>query len=969
MPDTPGDDQEQLILRVELEDALSGEVRVVNTSLESLEKAMAEAERASKQLDDQNAETARGLVETGAAAKGGAKGVEEFGDEAAEAAIKSKMLEKQNKKTKRGMLGFLKFGLDFQKMFKAGRLFVIGDAIQFIVAGINGLGAAAIATVNGLAPLTGMLVAYPGLLAAGVQGMAAFKMGMHGMGNAMKVMLNPDSTVKEVTAAMKDLAPSARMVLITLQKFHKEWKGIRQETQEALWHGMAPLIKDLATRYLPILSRGMQKTARAINSDMQGLSKWLDDPKVAKKIDALMDSNADVVGNLGDAGRGGVRILLNLLVAARPVIRAMSRDLASMLNGLANKMNRNKGGLRDWLIGSYSLWKKTWKVAKDFGMGIFNIFKASAPLSHAMGKDITEVAANFREWTGDKGNQKIMRQWFRDMIPVVRELGSWITSIGQAWFSLNADPQGFIETSKLLRQDLLPALVNLANSMGGKFLPSLVKIIEAWANSPFATDAFAVVLSLMADGLTRIVDLISALPTGWQKTIGTMMALSFFVKMRPGAIIGRIFGGGKGGLFGGGGMLSGLLGGGKQGSIKKPIYVWVLNSGGGVPGGVPGSPTSKLGKFAKFASKVAVPVAIVAMSAIALNAFRKWNNDPKKNVVGNAMTGGKVGEWSRDFFGGDDDVKHSGAGGLLTGMLNKVSTAFRQAIYFKDAINKLPKAVQTQVRTPGLISTIEYVKILQDQYKLTPAQVKTVIGASGVAKTIKDVNKIAKMYDYTGHDVVTLIATNGIPITKRQIKELQREYGLTRKDVKTLATLNADQAFATIQRLRTAYSGMSKDIYNMTLDTRGMGGFRGGLPMYFAGGTPNPGVKSMVGEFGPEAAINRAGKMSIVGANGPEVKTFSPGTAIIPHTATADPFGGATGNAPDWAVRALQSAYSGSGGVGGRTPAGNAAQGGSKTEEHYHMHMPVQPVNSQLDVQEAMRRGWDKLQQEAKERQ
>ena len=64
-------------------------------------------------------------------------------------------------------------------------------------------------------------------------------------------------------------------------------------------------------------------------------------------------------------------------------------------------------------------------------------------------------------------------------------------------------------------------------------------------------------------------------------------------------------------------------------------------------------------------------------------------------------------------------------------------------------IKKLPKGVRTQIQTPGLLHSVQSVKVLADQYRLTPRQIVTTLAASGVVKTIADVHRAQRTFHLT----------------------------------------------------------------------------------------------------------------------------------------------------------------------------------------------------------------------------
>ena len=172
--------------------------------------------------------------------------------------------------------------------------------------------------------------------------------------------------------------------------------------------------------------------------------------------------------------------------------------------------------------------------------------------------------------------------------------------------------------------------------------------------------------------------------------------------------------------------------------------------------------------------------------------------------------------------------------------------AAKEAADLKRAIQGLPKAVRTQIQTPGVVKSIGYVKVLADQYNLTPKQVITTLAATGVVKTVRDVKVAQKQFDLTPKQVVTLIKTAGVQPTLGQIaglhkqykltpaqvvtllkatgidfalgqtRGLQRQYGLTPEQVLTLLKAQ-DLASGVANRVKGIYSGIPRTIYTQII--------------------------------------------------------------------------------------------------------------------------------------------------------
>lgn len=137
-------------------------------------------------------------------------------------------------------------------------------------------------------------------------------------------------------------------------------------------------------------------------------------------------------------------------------------------------------------------------------------------------------------------------------------------------------------------------------------------------------------------------------------------------------------------------------------------------------------------------------------------------------------------------------------------------------------------------------------------------------------------------------------------VSKIKIKDLKGYLDSVLRSGGTV-TVNADTRPAMVKLQALAVRA------NTILST-GFGLFGG--PGLFTGGETQAGKGYWTGEMGMEAWVSRSGAIKMLGANGPEF--VKPGSgAVIPASATSNPYSGNTGLAPEWAVDAYRKAVAG----------------------------------------------------------
>ncbi len=104
----------------------------------------------------------------------------------------------------------------------------IAALLPALSAGVGALGAAVMGAAGALAPLAGLLIAYPGFLAALGQGLVVTKMAFSGVGDAVKVLTEPGSSLQEINEAMAKLGPNGRQFAKTVSGMKSDFDGFKE---------------------------------------------------------------------------------------------------------------------------------------------------------------------------------------------------------------------------------------------------------------------------------------------------------------------------------------------------------------------------------------------------------------------------------------------------------------------------------------------------------------------------------------------------------------------------------------------------------------------------------------------------------------------------------------------------------------------------------------------------------------------
>jgi len=166
---------------------------------------------------------------------------------------------------------------------------------------ITGGAQTAVAAVGTLANLTPGLLLVPGALASMGAAFATVKVGLSGFADAVKSGdLSKLAPQAQATAkAFRDLAPAAT--------------ELRKSVQDALFKDLAPQIKELGVKTLPVVKTGLTGIAQALNPVAVNFAKML---STAEATTALKTIFADTKTSLDGIGPAAANVGLAFLKLA-----------------------------------------------------------------------------------------------------------------------------------------------------------------------------------------------------------------------------------------------------------------------------------------------------------------------------------------------------------------------------------------------------------------------------------------------------------------------------------------------------------------------------------------------------------------------------------------------------------------------------------------------------------------------------
>lgn len=467
-------DEDDIRIRAELENHVSRPAREAAEDIEDIGGAANRAEPGVLLLERAINELADEMRKSVAASAAARKGIKEVGDESLQTAAKVKVANTAFDKMNRNM-----GGRGVRNIMRTAGAFAfltvkIGAILALITLLPGALGVVTAAVVmlgTALTQMSGVVAALPGMFAALLQSVGALAIAFGGLGEAWKALSDPSLTGEELRKALKDVHPEAINAIQALRSFRNEWKILRQDVQGAFFEGMDETILSLGGQYLPMLRRELKYTAGVLNTVVKDFASLLGDPGKMSQIQRIMRTNSKVTRDFGQGFVWALDALLDLMDAARPMLRTIGRDFENSMKGMAGWTGKNMDRMTQFFNRSWEVFKNVLKVLWDFGAGLVNIFLGAKDPAADVGQSLADVAANFREWTGSQEGQRRIREFFEKMVPLVRAFGNLLVDAGAVLISLmeNENTREFFTDFANGLGDVLPILVPVVSDLARMF--------------------------------------------------------------------------------------------------------------------------------------------------------------------------------------------------------------------------------------------------------------------------------------------------------------------------------------------------------------------------------------------------------------------------------------------------------------------------------------------------------------------
>jgi chemotaxis regulatin CheY-phosphate phosphatase CheZ len=454
--------------------------------------------------------------------------------------------------------------------------------------GLTDLAAGAVAAAGALAPLAGTVATLPALLGAGGQAAAVAAIAFHGLEDALKGDAD----------ALAALDPAQRRLVDLIRRdLTPEIQKLQDTVRDGFLPGFSEFVEE-AIDSMPVVNRVLGATAEQMGTLSEQAARMLGREGFQRDLERFGLSNVELLGKLGRGGLHAADGIRHVSMAAEPLAQHLG-DLVEEGGRLFDQWAteaRRSGDLADFFDLTRQRVDETISILGNLGGVLGSLVSGSQPLSDSLMSSLVRDTQRLQDIVSSPEGQRSLRQFFAGARQPLAEVTGLVGDLAVAVGDLGVDSRDeFVLVVQTLRQDVLPALRDLAGVITEDLLPPAVDLADSLIGLGRAAapglepvvDAAGDLATALADVADFTADITEDLP-GMAKLVpalaiggGTLAGWRLVRDVLQGTR-------GRGGRIGG--TLDLVFGKGGLGSAPtNPMWVAMVNAPGGGRGG-PGGP-------------------------------------------------------------------------------------------------------------------------------------------------------------------------------------------------------------------------------------------------------------------------------------------------------------------------------------------------------------------------------------------
>lgn len=364
----------------------------------------------------------------------------------------------------------------------------------------------------------------------------------------------------DLTDTFSGLEPAERRVATQLVRIREEWLRLTRVARERGLDLIGDALTFVEGRLPQLAARATQFSNALVRIGREGLARFTR-PEALGRVNRILDDALGITNALGDAVLDLADGFLIVADHARPVathIGQIFRELGASARAAAQR-GEASGGLDSFFAGTNRVLDLTIDILKELGGALFDVLRIGAPFGEILLGDLLEWTEGVGEFTDTRA--PAIRAFFRDSVPVVRELAGLLSDVVRELFIfgrelIRPDAEGNVFLLDVIRgiRGGLPGFREFIQELTIEGGPKIIQFLEALGRFVGVligpNGAFIVLLDVMTTMFTtlgRLGDEVEALVITFFAFGGIITSLS--AKLKAFLILAtlRAAGGTKGG--------------------------------------------------------------------------------------------------------------------------------------------------------------------------------------------------------------------------------------------------------------------------------------------------------------------------------------------------------------------------------------------------------------------------------------
>lgn len=317
-----------------------------------------------------------------------------------------------------------------------GAIGALGAGAIALVSSLGYAASSAVSLVAALAPLSGMLVAYPAILMAVGQGFGVVKLAMDA---AMMSSLKQQQSILVMQQAMvgltgQELIDAQAQLKVATDAYTASLNKLTP-AQQGFVRDMVPMneemlkLKEIAGNYLlpsigagfnqlrvlfPLIESTVAQTATTLSGIFYNFTAMITSSSWQRDLDVITGMNNQTLWSLAQMMMGFTDGFRNIYMSARPLINFLQTSFVKIGQSFGQwaAAGRKSGGLREFFEKTIEVAKLLAPIIMNVGHIFGGMFKAADGAGMKILESISKITGEWSKWMNSMKGQNSMEKFF-----------------------------------------------------------------------------------------------------------------------------------------------------------------------------------------------------------------------------------------------------------------------------------------------------------------------------------------------------------------------------------------------------------------------------------------------------------------------------------------------------------------------------------------------------------------------------